>query len=461
MTPTKTIAPTGNDLIDAVSFIYAWNTPTLAYGFKRSDIDNNGINDFDEGNWKGFYKEIFDNVASFTKQKFVETSYDDAVLTQLLAVGGGGQSSNAAPGVEKTETQVNITGSVAEASNVIYQGHWSEVWYHEIGHSLGLRHTFEVPDLIDDNVKSVDDLGDHFLNSALYSIMSYSPFIWGEDNPWTAAVDVGSTYLNASVGSFMPIDVAALQNMYGKSAANTGNTTYTFGDDVAANKGYTTIWDTKGVDTISYSGTERAKIDLRAATLEKEIGGGGFLSTSETLTGGFLIAHGVTIENAVGGALDDLINGNAANNRLDGSGGNDTLRGLLGNDALLGGAGDDILSGGGGDDALRGGAGKDMFFFGADSGGNDRIVDFGSSDVLVSRTALVDSDGDGRIDLGSTGSIGFADGSITIRDGSARVVTALEFDGSYEQVGSTYYVYSLIGSPAGVQDASKYELSLI
>lgn len=395
-------------IIDSIIWDFRWNETELTFGFRQQDIDGNGKSDFDEGNWRKFYGAIFDNVSSFTKLSFAETSFETATLNQLMEVGGGGQSAVPYPisadgQGPQTFTQVNITGPVEEASEIVILGRYSDVWFHEVGHSLGLRHTFEMPGLIDDNVRSDTDLGNHFLNSMMYSVMSYSSNVWGEDNPWTAAYDPGQTILTAFPGSFMPVDIAALQQMYGWREAATGNDTYTFTDDLVTNGGYRTIWDTGGVDMIRYDGNSDAKIDLRAATLRKEIGGGGFLSTSETLTGGFLIANGVRIENATGGSGDDILIGNSAANKL---------YGMAGNDRLEGGAGNDLLTGG---------AGGDHFVFdNAGTSGVDRITDFGADDRLYLTRELRDNNGDGIITFAANGTLkldGTAKGDRVILEG--------------------------------------------
>ena len=171
------------------------------------------------------------------------------------------------------------------------------------------------------------------------SSMTYVDVTWTDLNPPGTTFEVlynTGTVLNITA---TPQNVGSVLSW--RFIPLTPNTTYSFGDDKVANKGYTTIWDTGGTDTIAYTGTGRARIDLDAATLQRDIGGGGLLSTSETFTGGFLIANGVVIEKAIGGSNDDILIGNSAANTLTGNGGNDFLNGGNGADRLIGGAGDD------------------------------------------------------------------------------------------------------------------------
>jgi len=153
---------------------------------------------------------------------------------------------------------------------------------------------------------------------------------------------------------------------------NAGETTYELSSTNRVGTFYSAIWDTNGTDLLVHDGSANATLDLRAATLEMEEGGGGFVSRVDGIFGGFTIAYGAIIENAVGGDGNDTITGNEVSNQLEGGGGLDTLNG---------GAGDDTLIGGLGLDVLTGGAGADTFQFEAGDDGAV-ITDLSDQDVL-------------------------------------------------------------------------------
>ena len=90
-----------------------------------------------------------------------------------------------------------------------------------------------------------------------------------------------------------------------------------------------------------------------------------------------------SIENLVGGAGNDLLNGDSQDNVLVGGPGNDEISGHGGDDVLKGGPGDDErLFGGSGDDIIYGGAGNNMY-----------IGDAGDDTFYVTNVADVDSNG--------------------------------------------------------------------
>nr|MBA2771892.1 M10 family metallopeptidase C-terminal domain-containing protein [Sphingomonas sp.] len=127
-------------------------------------------------------------------------------------------------------------------------------------------------------------------------------------------------------------DIALIQAKYGASAQNSGNNVYVLPTANAAGTFWDVIWDTGGIDTIQHSGTLSATIDLTAATLDYSATGGGVISYAEGIFGGFTIASGVVIENAIGGSGNDTLIGNSGRNVLSGGGGADTMQGRLGND---------------------------------------------------------------------------------------------------------------------------------
>ena len=121
--------------------------------------------------------------------------------------------------------------------------------------------------------------------------------------------------------------------------------------------------------------------DLQAEILERSAKGvAGYLShiDSGAQLGGYTIAAGVTIENAIGGKGDDTITGNAANNTLKGGPGKDQLTGYIGDDTLVGGKGDDIFIDSFGKNILHGGRGKDTAIFSEEIGTYSLILDNGA-----------------------------------------------------------------------------------
>jgi Ca2+-binding RTX toxin-like protein len=168
----------------------------------------------------------------------------------------------------------------------------------------------------------------------------------------------------------------------------------------SGNYGSDTLDGGAGDDFISFGvyATSGVVIDLRAGTLS-----GGRSSGSATFT---------NIENAIGGAFNDLLvaydgvdlgGGVVIGSQLEGRDGNDTVLGGLAGDNLFGGSDDDEIRGGAGDDYINAGTGRDSLFgdagddffelsvFGADSG--EDTVDGGTGTDYMSytgaRSALV------------------------------------------------------------------------
>ena len=313
-------------------------------------------------------------------------------------------------------------------------GYFHMVLTHELGHALGLKHPHNAqpdfptfPGVADGNATQ---LGKNGQNDQFWTIMSYNAQYRFDDqghvvvsggNPITGLTDYGY------VMGPMAYDIAAIQYLYGANNGTCqGDTTYDLPDEDQTGTGWSCIWDTGGVDTLRYVGARDAVLDLTAATLDGSRTGGGALSYAANIHGGFTIANGVTIENAIGGLGHDQIVGNQADNRLDGGLGNDTLFGGGGNDILIGGAGVDVLNGGDGDDVLYidsydttivGGSGfdyaivqgaADVSYVPYDANGIEVIIGGGGADTInagATRGPIYIHGGDGNdtLKLGSGG----------------------------------------------------------
>lgn len=171
---------------------------------------------------------------------------------------------------------------------------------HEVGHALGLNHSF------DSGLSGAE-------NSYLYTVMAYS-----NTNPWSGNYPT----------TFMMYDIASLQNTYGVNTSyNNGDTVY----NLESGKIWT-LWDAGGNDTLNGASlVDNLVLNLNEATF-----------SSVGLTDNMAIAFNVTIENATGGSGDDILVGNDADNILIGNAGNDAFYESGGNDIIDGGDGDDM-----------------------------------------------------------------------------------------------------------------------
>jgi serralysin len=204
---------------------------------------------------------------------------------------------------------------------------------HEIGHALGLSHSFATQG----ETRGTPALAqgeDTYANT----IMSYTP---------------SSALYGGTPTTLMPYDILAIQHLYGRDFFhNTGNDTYTFDVD---NIYFETLWDADGVDTIVLTNLRNIEafsnrgslIDLRpgassgigfasaAATTYAQVFNNNMTEYTYRGSGVVAIAYGVTIENVVSTDLSERITGNAANNRITSGKGNDVLDGGDGRDTSV------------------------------------------------------------------------------------------------------------------------------
>lgn len=241
---------------------------------------------------------------------------------------------------------------------------------HELLHGLGLAHPHDnggSSTILDGVTTEFEDYGDENLNQGIFTTMSYnSGYATGTNGSAPQSTNYGF-----EMGP-MALDIALLQALYGvNNNHKNGNSTYTLADVNEAGTGWQAIGDTGGTDKIVAVGNKDAFIDLRAATLESDFGGGGRVSAHRGVAGGYTIANGVVIENAVGADGDDTLRGNNAANTLDGGAGADTLIGEQGEDVLYGRNGNDTIKAGNGHDEIVAGAGSDEIY----GGRGDDLID--------------------------------------------------------------------------------------
>lgn len=190
-----------------------------------------------------------------------------------------------------------------------------------VGKALGLRQAHaEFPGIGGEN-----DPGPFGLNQAPFTVMTGN---WSFQNSGHPNGKWGS------MKSFGAFDIAAVQAIYGANMTTaTGNNVYelpTYNDwdeewGVGRATGWTCIWDAGGKDTITARGAIKSVvIDLRAATLANgDPNAGGFISKHMNVAGGFTIAKGAVIEDAIGSFSSDYLIGNSAVNKLTGGAGKD------------------------------------------------------------------------------------------------------------------------------------------
>lgn len=274
-----------------------------------------------------FAKQAFTYISSVIDVSFVETNDPTGVNTIVLSDNTQTGSAGYAyfPFDDATGSDVFLNYSGNSSGNLTpVEGRYSALtMIHELGHALGLKHPFIKAD-------ATGTAGDGPAlpaaeDATAWSVMSYN------DDP-------ANYHL-----MYSPLDIAALQYLYGPSKLLTPYEVLHGGVKTSntislMNYFPNFIWDGGGTDTIDGSSEQLA------ITLFLEPGYWGHIGPKAELIsmpGQITINFGSVIENAIGGSGNDNITGNDADNHLSGSAGNDVLKGQAGNDALDGGAGID------------------------------------------------------------------------------------------------------------------------
>lgn len=241
---------------------------------------------------------------------------------------------------------------------------YTTIW-HEIGHAMGLKHPFDIPNTLPSDQ-------DNWTNT----IMSYTPgrSLLLEFTHSGGQVGYQAEY-EAVPSSYSLLDVAALQAMYGiNSGYRTGADSYSIS---FSQHRYLTIWDAGGNDTIDCSSAEgNCTVDLRPGRfssldvhdistqqleaiaqyhakgitwadswVEESYANPDIANKLYTGENNLAIAHGVWLENISTGSANDSIRDNETNNNIATGAGDDLIKLFDG--------GYDIVDGGTGTDTVE------------------------------------------------------------------------------------------------------------
>jgi serralysin len=384
-TTATTTAPTGNRNIDGLLDGTQWKNTPISYSFT-----DNFNNDYEAGypisltnssysaNFqplnsaqRSAEKSWIDAYSNVSNLDFAELTGDnDRDATLRIAMSDGSKTGETYfPGnsVQAGDTFFNTTNY----NNPTLGTYAYRAFGHELGHALGLKHAQEKG-----GVSNIDMSPDR--TSMEFSIMSYKSYV--------GAPDSVTSYTNAEgshAQSLMMSDISAVQQMYGADFGyNASNTNYNFSSTTGemfingvgqgtplTNTIFRTIWDGNGIDTYDFSNYNTnlnidlspgnwSDLDVNSNFQAANLGNGNFARGEVFNALQYNNDPRSLIENAVGGAGNDVLTGNNADNILVGKAGNDRLLGGNGNDALVG------------------GVGADTFAFGNPAEGIDTINDF-------------------------------------------------------------------------------------
>ncbi len=290
---------------------------TLSYTFPTTlpayDTDPADAQQFQPFNaaQKAFAQQALAYVSTVTGLGFVQTGTAAAANTITFANNAQTGSAGYATFPSDSFTGSDLFLNVNIADNLAPQdGQASALTLiHELGHALGLKHPFGHPD-------ATGHLGE-------------SPYLPdAEDNTAASVMSYTSSAAQYHL-LYSPLDIAALQYLYGPSpTARSGPDNYVLN---AASANF--IWDGAGNDSIDASALSQP------VTLYLEPGYWGFIGGQQaatiTASGQVTVNFGSSIENLLGGSGADHLFGNSIDNQLRGGAGNDTLDGALGTDTAL------------------------------------------------------------------------------------------------------------------------------
>jgi serralysin len=305
----------GDPVIDALLSGFQWSESIVTYSF-YSDTAFGGTYYGEESvgevseTVKSHYRRIFEWLGNVVDIEFqeVEESYPSTYgMIRIMLSDGPGYAYSYYPTYDWLGQSGDIHLNPAYQNALTLNGfetppgyHGYNTLLHELGHALGLKHSFEDGPTL--------PLGE---DNQSHTVMTY-------------------TFSDNSPATYMTYDVMALQYMYGMSTYQNTRTHYEF--DTSIDRYYLsgallyestryfkqTLWDNSGMDTLDLSmlASESSgyRIDMRP---------GGWLSTESDYNGatfswGVALCKNTFFENVINSSSDDTFYLNGQPNRIGG-----------------------------------------------------------------------------------------------------------------------------------------------